>query len=107
MRESYDLKKWYGWKNLFGAIIRVRLPWRYVIYDTLGMRAYGVLPVGEREFVLRSLKRAWRDCADCEYGKYGEENGVIELEQCRACFDDPSRPRWKLHTPNAGGQHER
>ena len=104
MRESYDLKELFGWKNLFTAIVRLHFPWRYVIYDTLGMRAYNVLPKGEREFVLRSLKRAWRDCADCVHGKAGEYSIAVSVQEaCSQCFDDPSRPNWKLDTPNNGG----
>lgn len=102
MRESYDLKELIGWKNLLGAIMRLHLPWRYIVYDTIGMRAYGVLPQRERDYVLRSLKRAWRDCADCEYGVVGEYSTSVTVQsKCSSCFDDPARPNWKLNTPNA------
>jgi len=40
------------------------------------------------------MRSAWRDCCDCVH------EGEIGTCSCHECFDDPSRPQWKLKEPD-------
>ena len=52
-----------------------------------------------------SLRRCWRDCADCKHCDPNPTQTVsVEVETpCSKCFDDPAHPNWERRgaTPGA------